>query len=192
MPTNNLEQASRASRLSSLDSLGSEKFDYDVEGGLSVLEQLAGDFIKRVQANLKSQDMIVTGEIADISTRHIDGGIEITANPQLIFQDAGVNGSRVKLYDTPFSYKTKRPPIEPILEWIKRKNSNTVNNKPYSGKETQFKESDKESMAYAISEKIFQRGMAPTNVYSKEIPKLIEDVSEGLADFFVHQVIKNL
>ncbi len=36
------------------------------------------------------------------------------------FQDKGVSGTEKK-YDTPFSYKTSMPPIEPVAKWAKRK-----------------------------------------------------------------------
>ena len=37
-----------------------------------------------------------------------------------MFQDKGVSGKKKK-YDTPFSYKNKRPPIGPLAQWAKKK-----------------------------------------------------------------------
>jgi hypothetical protein len=36
------------------------------------------------------------------------------------FQDKGVSGTEKK-YNTPYSYKSKMPPIKPLAEWAKRK-----------------------------------------------------------------------
>ena len=35
------------------------------------------------------------------------------------FQDKGVSGTERK-YNTPFSYKSKRPPLKPITDWVKK------------------------------------------------------------------------
>ncbi len=38
-----------------------------------------------------------------------------------VFQDKGVSGTEKK-YNTPFSYKSKMPPVKPLADWAKNRN----------------------------------------------------------------------
>ena len=39
-----------------------------------------------------------------------------------LYQDKGVSGTEKK-YNTPYSYKTKMPPIKPLADWAKSRNN---------------------------------------------------------------------
>ncbi len=207
MPKQNRAQASKKSqyeaKVSQLDSLGTNAGEFVQQEGMTAIENACGEFIDRVQANIESHpNMITTGGISDITLVSKDGGIEIHANKQLIFQDRGVNGSVVQLYDTPHAYSNKKPPIAAFVEWIKKKKSFLTDKNDYhrkydktdSGKERPFKELTEEqkitNAAYAVREKVFQEGFAPKNLYSKELPKLISDVEKELANFVMQSIIQ--
>lgn len=191
-----LREASKAAKISQLDSFGTSKGEFTIENQLTAIELVIGDFIKRIHENLQQEDMIVSGKIKDIVVEKNGNTIEVLANEELIYQDKGVNGSKVKKYNTPFSYKNKKPPVQPFIEWIKKKNITLRNNAKYKGKESEFKhltkEQEIESAAYAIREKVFQEGVKPRNVYSKEIPKLIEDCGKELGELIVKEILRKL
>ena len=190
------KDASGKSKLKALDSLGSSKLNFDTDEKLSAIEVELGKFIKRILQNLDSAIMIVSGKIKDIVTQENNGSVEVLANPELVYQDKGVNGSVSKKYNTPFSYKNKRPPVQPFIDWIKKKNITLRNNEYYKGKASEFKKVTKEdeikSVAYAIREKVYQQGIKPRNIYTKEIPKLIEDLQNGITDYVVETIIRDL
>jgi hypothetical protein len=192
MPTKNLKTAKVSSKLSQLDSLGSGKMEFDVAETTDVLKTIAGEFIERVHNNLQRADKIVSGKTADLSLQETAGGIQIMANESLIYLDAGVNGSKVKLYDTPYAYKDKKPPVQPFIDWATRRNINARDNKKYYGKESPVKDADPASVGYAIREKVFQEGIKPTPVYSNEIEKLKADLAERLVDYVVQTIIKKI
>ena len=192
MPTKNLKAAKTSSKLSQLDSLGTSKLEFDVAETNEVLKIIAGEFIERVHENLKQADKMVSGKSSNISIEEIGGGIQITANESLIYLDAGVNGSKVKLYNTPYAYKDKRPPLQPFIEWASRRNINARNNKKYYGKESGLKDVDPASVAYAIRESVFQKGIKPTPVYSNEIEKLKEDLAKKVGDYIVQTIISKM
>ncbi|MBN9295372.1 MAG: hypothetical protein J0I41_00105 [Filimonas sp.] len=160
------------SKLDQLDSFGTSKESYEGEDELSVIETVAGDFIKRVKANIQGQNLISTGAIEDISIVRDEEGVKIYAPIHLVYQDRGVNGSKIQLYQTPYSFKTKKPPIEPFLEWIKKKGI------------------EDESAAYAIREKVFQEGISPKNIYTKEIPLLAEQIANHIAGFNANRIVE--
>lgn len=176
MPT--LKQAAKAAKVNQLNSLGTSKGAFDSGNLLNAVEITIGNFIKRIQRNIEGADMIVSGRISDITTRRNGNTIEVLAYPELIYQDKGVNGSKVKKYNTPFSYSDKRPPVEPFIDWVKRK--------PLTIK----KGSTVEGAAYAVREKVFQEGFGPRNIYSKEIPKLIKDLKIDTAKAGVSEIKK--
>lgn len=180
----NLKQASR---LANLDSIGFSKTEFDIEDELSLLHRICGDFIKRVHSNIQKKGMNVSGKISALELEETNDGMNILAYPHLIFHDLGVNGNTIKLYDTPFTYRDKMPPVDAIKEWIKEKGLQTRNNDKY--KEKKFEVS--EGVAWAIAKNIQKKGMQPKDIYSKEIPQLIEDLANKLADFGVTQALKS-
>ena len=60
--------------------------------------------------------------------KRLDGVLNVSPNSFQLswdlgygnFQDKGVSGTEKK-YDTPYSYKSKMPPIKPLSDWAKRK-----------------------------------------------------------------------
>lgn len=160
-------KARQNSKLNSLDNFGSGKDLYKYQ--LTAIQSAIAKFIQRVKKNIQSEDMIVTGEIENISIEEFENGVNVLAPAHLIYQDKGVNGAKKKLYQSPFSYKNKKPPVEPFIHWVEKRGL-------ADGKEA-------ESFAYAIREKQFQEGIEPKKIYSKEIPKLIEDLSKEIAGF---------
>ncbi len=175
-----LKQAAAAARISQLDAFGSSKGAFIIENELEPIEISIGEFIKRVHLNLQAEDMIVSGKINDIVIQKKGNTIEILANPELKFQDKGVNGSKVSKYNTPYSYKNKKPPVAPFIEWVEKRGLTSTEGETA------------ESIAYAIRETVYQEGFKPRNVYTKEIPKLIDDVAEGLSGLIVTEIIRKL
>ncbi|HEX4375279.1 MAG TPA: hypothetical protein VHZ50_18380 [Puia sp.] len=198
MAKQNLQQATKKAtyeaNVNKAGQLGTDKELFDTE--LSVIEKICGEFIERVKANIQSEDMPVTGSIEDITLEVKDNEIWIMGNPWLIYQDRGVNGAKTKLYDTPHSYQDKKPPASVFVDWIKRKNLNLRDNKKYYGKESSFKHLDKDKeilgVAWAIATKIYQHGFRPRHVYSKEIPKLMDDLSKEVANVVIQQIIQDI
>jgi hypothetical protein len=191
----NLASASKKSiqqsRLGQLDNLGESKEDFEA-GAMQVVEIVAGNFIDKVISNIQSEDMIVSGKIADISIKSENGQVNIYANPWLIYQDKGVNGSKHKLYNTPFSYKDKMPPMEVFRDYIKKKNLQLRNNTTYYGNSsphadlTEDEQIDK--AAWGMAGKVFNEGIKPRNIYTKEIPGLVQELNDEVAKFAAENI----
>lgn len=91
------------------------------------------------------------------------------------FQDKGVSGTK-KRYDTPFSYKSKQPPIAPIEKWIKSKGIVPRNSK---GRFTSRK-----GLAFAISRSIKEKGIKPSLFFTKPFEKAFKHLPDELIDAF--------
>lgn len=203
MATQNRGRASaaarRAAQLEQLNNIGSNRSEFDTAGMFNIVENDAANFIQRVKANIQSEsDMVVTGEIENIKAVVSSTGIDIMIPAHLSYQDKGVNGSVNQFYNTPYSYKDKKPPAAVFAEWIKTKNIQLRNEEFYGGNPSSFEEMNNDTLvnraAYAMREKVYRDGFKPRNIYSKEIPQLISDVQQTVTDFvtnFLTQTITN-
>lgn len=174
MPRQSLQAASKKAakqaKINQLDSFGSTKSDFFNEDDFNTTELIVGDFIKRVKTNIEQAGMIVTGRIADIQVQKVENGINIWAYPELIYQDKGVNGSRNKGINDGKGYTNKKPPVQPIQEWIDAKGL--------------------ELNAYAVRENIYKDGIPAKKVYTKELPQIIDELGEAIAEFTVREMLK--
>ena len=101
-----------------------------------------------------------------------------------IFQDKGVSGTEKK-YNTPYSYKSKMPPIKPLAKWAQSKNIRLRDEK---GK---FKKGNYNTIGYLISRSIYRKGIKPSLFFTKpfeqgfkKLPdELIENFGLDLEDF---------
>jgi len=171
-------RAVQNSNLDQLDNFGSNVDDFKATSELSVIEAVIGDFIKKVKQNMQDKDMIVTGRIEDITIEKEGTDINIIAPNYLEFQDKGVNGVSSNLYDTPYKFKNKKPPLQPILDWVIARGLAT-------GKRA-------EGMAYAIQNTIYQEGLQPRNIYSKELPSLANSLAEHISGFTIANIIDQI
>ncbi|RZK45977.1 MAG: hypothetical protein EOO97_00130 [Pedobacter sp.] len=185
--------------------LGEDVSEFVFEEGMSVVERVMGDFVERVTANIDNEkNFVTTGAINKLELKAESGVISVMAHPHLVYQDRGVNGSRVKLFDTPHSYHDKKPPVGVFREWIKNKQIFLTEKNDYHRKmddrlskkerteDRPFKELTEDEQidqaAYAMREKVYQEGFKPRHIYSKEIPKLVEDLGAALNDFCIQQI----
>jgi hypothetical protein len=206
MAKQNRNQASaatrRAAQLDQLNNIGSNRSDFDTAAVFGVVEVAASDFILRVKENINSTKDLHsnTGQIEDITLQTTDKAVNILIKNHLLFQDKGVNGRTVKKYNTEFTYRDKRPPVNVFIELIKSQNIQLRNEENYAGDPSRFEDLDGdekaiEKAAWAMSTKIWNEGFRGHSVYSKEIPQLIDDIQQQVSDFTVNfltaQIINN-
>lgn len=101
-----------------------------------------------------------------------------------MFQDKGVSGKNKK-YDTPFSYKNKKPPIGPLAEWAKKKN---IRLRDEQGR---FKKGNYNTIGFLISRSIFEKGLKPSLFFTKPFERAIKRLPDDLAEAFGND-IKNM
>jgi hypothetical protein len=92
------------------------------------------------------------------------------------FQDKGVSGTQKK-YNTPFSYKTKRPPIKPITDWVTKKRFQFRNRE--TGKFMSYK-----STAYLIAGGILKNGIKPSLFFTKPFEAAFKNLPDELVEAY--------
>lgn len=94
-----------------------------------------------------------------------------------IYQDRGVKGTNsnyVENRDTPFSFRDKMPPREPLIEWAKKRNFRLRDDKG------RFSKGDYNTIGYILQRSIFKKGIRASMFFTKpfenEFNKLPADV----------------
>jgi hypothetical protein len=114
----------------------------------------------------------------------LDKEIEIGANSFSLaflmedygtFQDKGVSGKEKK-YDTPFSYKSKRPPLKPITDWVK--------NRRFQFRQKNGKFMSYQSTAFLVRNSIFKKGIKPSLFFTKPFEKAFERLPDELVEAY--------
>jgi hypothetical protein len=91
------------------------------------------------------------------------------------YQDKGVSGTQKK-YDTPFSYKTKKPPLKPITDWVK--------NRRFQFRKDSGKFMSYQSTAFLIRNSIFKKGIKPSLFFTKPFEKAFERLPDELVQAY--------
>jgi hypothetical protein len=114
----------------------------------------------------------------------LDSQIEVGANSFRMvflmenygeFQDKGVSGTQKK-YNTPFSYKTKRPPLKPITEWVKKRR--------FQFRKEDGKLMSYQSTAFLVRQGIFKNGVKPSLFFTKPFEKAFERLPDELIEAY--------
>lgn len=188
-----MAQSLKQANLAALDNLGEAKSNFTT--AISAAEQACADFITRIKENIQGiPNFVNSGKIENLTLESAGDEVHIKGSPHILYQYKGVNGAKEKLYDTPYSYKDKRPPLTAFLTYIQSKNMRLVNNPKHYGNASPFakvsEEKEQEKLAWALSTKVYNQGFKPRPQigWDKEKEKLKQDLIENAKGF----VIQNL
>lgn len=113
----------------------------------------------------------------------------ISAEDYATFQDLGVSGKEKK-YNTPFSYKDKRPPAKAFDKWVVRKGIAPRNAKG------QFQ--TRNSLLFAIANSVYLNGIKPSYFLTKPFEKGFKGLGDEIieqygldVEVFLKQLLKN-
>jgi len=94
-----------------------------------------------------------------------------------VFQDKGVSGTEKK-YNTPYSYKSKMPPVKPLADWAKSRNIRLRDEK---GK---FKKGSYNTIGFLIARSIYRKGIKPSLFFTKPFEQGFKKLPDELINSF--------
>jgi hypothetical protein len=153
----------------------------DAEKTYKYLNDFAKYVIQQSRSNLSKGGKNVDNKLYN----SLDKQIEVGANSFRLaflmenygqFQDKGVSGTQRK-YNTPFSYKSKRPPLKPIQDWVTKRRFQFRNRE--TGKFMSFK-----STAYLVAGGILKNGIKPSLFFTKPFEKAFERLPDELVEAY--------
>ena len=145
------------------------------------LNAFAKYVIQQSRSNLTKQGKNVDKKLYDSLDKEIEVGANSFRMAFLMedygaYQDKGVSGTQKK-YDTPFSYKSKRPPLKPIQDWVTKRRFQFRNRE--TGKFMSYK-----STAFLITKGIFKNGIKPSLFFTKPFEKAFERLPDELVEAY--------
>jgi len=117
--------------------------------------------------------------------KRLDGVLKVSPNSFQLswdlgygnFQDKGVSGTEKK-YDTPYSYKSKMPPIKPLSEWAKRKG---IRLRDEQGK---FQKGNYKTIGFLIARSIFRKGIKPSLFFTKPFEQGFKNLPDQVIEAY--------
>ena len=147
-------------------------------------EKYLNDFAKYVIQQSRSNLTKGNKNVNKNLYNSLDKEIEVGANSFRLaflmedygkFQDKGVSGTERK-YNTPFSYKSKRPPLKPITDWVK---SRRFQFRQKNGKFMSY-----QSTAFLVRNSIFKKGIKPSLFFTRPFEKAFERLPDELVEAY--------
>lgn len=144
------------------------------------LNSFAKYVIQQSRSNLSKQNKNVDKKLYN----SLDNEIEVGANSFRLaflmedygtFQDKGVSGTKRK-YNTPFSYKSKKPPLKPITEWVTKRR--------FQFRKDNGKFMSYQSTAFLVRNSIFKNGIKPSLFFTKPFEKAFERLPDELVEAY--------
>ena len=144
------------------------------------LNSFAKYVIQQSRSNLSKQNKNVDKKLYN----SLDKQIEVGANSFRLaflmedygtFQDKGVSGIQKK-YNTPFSYKSKKPPLKPITDWVKKRR--------FQFRKDNGKFMSYQSTAFLVRNGIFKNGIKPSLFFTKPFDKAFERLPDELIETY--------
>ena len=93
------------------------------------------------------------------------------------FQDKGVSGTEKK-YDTPYSYKSKMPPVKPLADWAKAKGLKLRDSKG------RFQKGGYMTLGFLIARSIQRKGIKPSLFFTKPFEQGFKKLPDELLEAY--------
>ena len=106
----------------------------------------------------------------------LDKGVK-GANPSL------VKGGKQKGGNSPYSFRNKRPPMQPIADWAKKRNIRLKD------KEGKFKKGNYRTIGFILQRSIFAQGIKPSMFFTKPFLAAFDRYPELLSKAFAQDII---
>ena len=147
------------------------------------LDNFSKRVISRSRANLTRMGKRVGNSLYnsldyDLNVSENSFSLEFIAEDYADFVDRGVSGKKVK-YNTPFSFRSKMPPRNKILQWVNARRFRLRD--PKTGK---FKKGGQNSLAFLIQRSIYNKGIKPTHFFTRPFEAAFRDLPTDLEEAY--------
>ena len=154
----------------------------DLKETYEVLQEFGKRVRQQARQNLSKGNKNVSKELynslkGNIKVMPNSIAVEFEMEDYGVFQDKGVSGTEKK-YNTPFSYKSKMPPVKPLADWAKNRNIRLRDEK---GK---FKKGSYNTIGFLIARSIYRKGIKPSLFFTKPFEQGFKKLPDELINSF--------
>ena len=146
-----------------------------------------GDLYNSISYEIETEkDLFILDFLMEDYAKFVDEGVS-GADPSLVDSEkTGRKGIQKAPYSK-FKYKSKKPPLEGLIEWAKRKNIRFRVRKGQKGA-GQFKKGSYRDMGFWLQKSIYAQGLKPTYFFSKPFKEGIKDYQLNMAKAFEEDI----
>jgi len=127
----------------------------------------------------------------DLTEKNDDYTLSFIMDEYGTFLDKGVKGANPSLVkngkqkapNSPYSYKSKRPPMQPLADWAKKRNIRLRD------KKGRFKKGNYRTIGFILQRSIFAQGMKPTMFFTKPFLVAFDRYPKLLGEAFLKDII---
>jgi hypothetical protein len=147
------------------------------------LKKIGTFFVTQITTELAKKDKKASGKLlksinSKIETSNSGFEIAVFAEAYFKFVDRGVNG-RNRNRGSQYSFRSKKPPLEPLLQWVKTKSLE-------SGDKSAL------SAAYAIQNHIWRNGIEGINFLDEFLEKHTDEQLDKIGDVLMIDISAKL
>jgi len=110
------------------------------------------------------------------------------------FLDKGVKGTKsnyIENKNSPYSYKNKKPPMQPLADWAKKRNIRLRQYKTVDGEKVptgKFAKGSYKTIGFILQKSIFEKGIRPSFFFTKAFNSAIKKYPELLSKAFAQDI----
>lgn len=146
------------------------------------LQKFAKTVITQSRANLTRQKKNVDKKLYnslsyDLNVSQNSFSLALLMEKYGDFQDKGVSGNEIK-YNTPYSFRDKMPPVQPLAEWAKKRR---IRLRDEQGR---FTRGDYKTIGFLIARSIKRKGIKPSLFFTKPFEKHFQNLPDEIIEAF--------
>jgi hypothetical protein len=152
--------------------------------------------VQQSRSNLTKQKHNVTRDLYnsihyDLTEKNGNFDLAFIMDEYGTFLDKGVKGANPSLVkdgkqkgrNSPYSFKVKRPPMQPLADWAKKRNIRLRD------KEGKFKKGNYRTIGFILQRSIFAQGIKPSLFFTKPFLTAFDRYPELLSKAFAQDII---
>jgi len=152
--------------------------------------------VQQSRSNLTKQKHNVTRDLYDsihydLTEKNGNYDLAFIMDEYGTFLDKGVKGANPSLVkdgkqkgrNSPYSFRNKRPPMQPLADWAKKRNIRLRD------KEGKFKKGNYRTIGFILQRSIFAQGIKPSLFFTKPFLVAFDRYPELLSEAFAQDII---
>jgi len=156
----------------------------------SALNKFAKFVIQQSRSNLTKGGIYGTHNVSsdlygslgyDLNVSSNSFSLEFYMLPYGEFLDKGVHGKKssyIEARNSPYEYTNKKPPMQPLADWAKKKNIRLRDEK---GK---YKKGNYRTIGFILQKSIYEKGIKPSLFFTKPFEKAFDNLPQDLVERF--------
>jgi hypothetical protein len=147
--------------------------------------------VQQSRSNLTKQDKNVTKQLYDsigyeVNVSENSFSFKLLMDEYADYQDSGVRGANPNLVNngkqkaplSPYTFRNKMPPVQPLIAWAKKRNIR------FRTQEGRFAKGNYRTIGFWLQKRIYAQGIKPTHFWSRPFALAFKRLPEEIVDAF--------